>query len=123
MIEESLVESARLIRNQFNNLFEELDRYESEVKDIAKYLLKAADEIKKIAEDSEVKDLTTIRDNVLHKLGDVDFETNKVVEKINDINNKMDRLREEELMLYNLIKKRYPSLSDEEIKIEIQRRI
>jgi len=122
MIEESLIESARLIKNRFNSLNKTLELYENDVKTLATYFFKISDDLKNI-EDTKKDTIESIRDKVMVKLNDLELESNKVCDKINNVNTEMEKLKKEELDLYKIIKKRYPSLSDDEIKIEIQRRI
>ena len=43
--------------------------------------------------------------------------------KISEINQEIEKLRDEEMSLYKIIKKRHPSLSDEQIKTEVHQRI
>lgn len=122
MIEESLIESARLIKNRFNSLNNTLELYETDVKKLATYFFKISDDLKNI-EATKKDTLESIRDKVMSKLNDLEMESNKVCEKIGCVNIEMEKLKKEELDLYKVIKKRYPSLSDNEIKIEIQKRI
>lgn len=122
MIEESIIESARLIKNEFNRLNEILTTYESDVKSLADSFFKLSDELTNLNVD-DGDSIEKIRDIVLNKLSELELESNSVTDRIDDINNQMEKLKKEELDLYKVIKNRYPSISDDEIKIELQKRI
>lgn len=124
MIEESLIESARLIRKEFNSLNDTLESYENDVRKLATYFLKISEELTDIGKNIDSMDsIEGIRDKVLQKLDDLESESDKICSKINNVNESIEKLKKEEMDLYNVIKKRYPSLSDDEIKVEVQRRI
>lgn len=124
MIEESLIESARSIKKEFNLLNDTLETYEDDVRKLATHFLKISADLNDISKNVSTMDtIEGIRDKVLQKLDDLETESNKICSKINNVNENIEKLKKEEIDLYNIIKKRYPSLSDDEIKIEVQRRI
>jgi len=121
MIERPLIENAKLIRIRFLSLNEELDSYEDDVRRLAEYFQKISDELKAIESDIKKSDnIKSIEDKVLRKMDTLEFESNKISTKINNINLQIEKLKKEELDLYLLIKRRYPNMSDDEIKKEIQ---
>lgn len=122
MIEESIIESARLIKNEFNRLNDILTTYESDVKILADSFFRVSDELTNL-DVSQTDSIEKIRDLVLNKLSDLELESNAVTDKIDDINDRMEKLKKEEMDLYKIIKNRYPSMSDDDIKIELQKRI
>ena len=122
MIEESIIESARLIKNEFNRLNDILTTYESDVKILADSFFRVSDELTNL-DVSQTDSIEKIRDLVLNKLSDLELESNAVTDKIDDINDRMEKLKKEEMDLYKVIKNRYPSMSDDDIKIELQKRI
>lgn len=122
MIEESIIESARLIKNEFNRLNDILTTYESDVKILADSFFRVSDELTNL-DVSQTDSIEKIRDLVLNKLSDLELESNAVTGKIDDINDRMEKLKKEEMDLYKIIKNRYPSMSDDDIKIELQKRI
>ena len=124
MIEESIIESARSIRKKFNSLNDTLETYQDDVRKLATHFLKISTELNDIGKNINSMDtIEVIRDKVLKKLDELELESDKICAKINDVNDNIEKLKKEEMDLYNIIKKRYPSLSDDEIKIEVQRRI
>lgn len=122
MIEESFINSARQIKNEFTKLHMLLEKYEQDVVTMANYFLAVSNEISDIKQDKNLT-IESIKLKVMSKLSDIESESEKMTKRINDINFKLESLRKEELDLYKLIKKRYPSLNDDEIKIEIQKKL
>lgn len=120
MIETSLIDSARLIKKEFESLNEILVSYESDVKKLANNFITISSDLKKIDTKGTLEKL---RDNVMSKLNDLETESNNVCDKINNINKRLESLKKEENDLFITIKKRHPSLSNDEIKIEIQRHL
>ena len=124
MIEKSLIESARLIKNRYNNLTKTLSIYEGDVEKLAAYFIKVSDELKDIKVEISKKDtVETIKVKAMSKLNKLEEESNKWTKKISEINQEIEKLRDEEMSLYKIIKKRHPSLSDEQIKTEVHQRI
>ena len=125
MLSESIIVSARQIKNEFKNLNSSLSHYENEIKSLANLFFTVSDELGVISEKASKKNMSIddIKRNVLEQLSSLEDETNKISNKIKSVNEKIEKLKKEELDLYHLIKKRYPSLTDEEIRIELQRRI
>lgn len=125
MISESIIDSARQIKNEFERLNQILSNYEDDIRNLADYFFKISDDLGIISDEASKKksSIQSIQKSVVDKLTNLEEETNKVGNKIQEVNNKIEKLKQEELELYKLIKRRYPSLTDEEIKIEIQRRL
>jgi hypothetical protein len=101
-----------------------LSDYEVDIKALAEYFFKVSDDLKNMESEITKKDtVESIKDKVMLKLNNLESESEKVSKKINDINLKLEKLKKEENDLYIIIKKRYPSLTDDQIKEEIHRRI
>lgn len=125
MISESIIDSARQIKNEFERLNNLLSNYEDDIRDLADYFFKVSDDLGTIGDRASKNEssIQSIQKSVIDKLTDLEEETNRVGNKIKEVNEKIEKLKTEELNLYNLIKRRYPSLTDKEIKIEVQRRL
>lgn len=124
MIEDALVESARLIKNEFNSLNETLLGYEDDVRGLGKLFIKISEDLKNIGKNASKNDtIIDIKDKVMLKLNDLEIESDNICNRVAKINLKLEKLKKEENDLYVIIKKRHPSLSDDNIKIEIQKRI
>jgi chromosome segregation ATPase len=124
MIDNALINSARLIKNDYQKLTSTLSTYENDVKNLANYFFKVSSELKNMGDEVTKADtIESIKDKVMLKLNDLEKESNTVSGRITEINEKIEKLKKEETDLYNIIKRRYPSMSDDEIRQEIQSKI
>jgi hypothetical protein len=123
MIEESLIESARVIRAEFLSLNKILETYESDVKVLASHFIKISNDLKDITINSKNDTINSIKDKVMLKLNELEIESDRVCLKINKINESLEKLKKEEMDLFLVIQKRHPSLSSDEIKIEVQKKL
>jgi chromosome segregation ATPase len=124
MIENSIIDSAKSIRNEFLKLTKTLSVYEDDVKKLAEYFFKVSNELKNIESEITNKDtIESIKNKIISKLSDLELESERVSKKIEDINNQIEKLKKEEMDLYKVIKKRHPSMSDDQIRSEIQERV
>ena len=124
MIEDALIESARLIKLEFNNLNDVLSGYEEEVRKVANLFIKISEDLKDITKEISKSDtIGDIKKRVMSKMNELEIESEGISSKISNISNKLEKLKKEENDLYVVIKKRYPSMSDDDIKKEIQKRI
>jgi chromosome segregation ATPase len=124
MIDKQLIESAKLIRNDFLTLTNNLNKYYDEVKELGIFFLKKADELREYNDKSVKKlknksDLSTVTNHILKEISEIEDEEKKLAKKVEEINQKMEKLKRDEMILYQTIKQRYPHLSDEQIKKEI----
>jgi chromosome segregation ATPase len=124
MIDKIYIESAKNIRKEFLSLSEKLDNYQSDLNKYVSYLETASvdlesiknNDVKKMREASDLKDIT---EKITKKLNEIETEEQKIIHLIRPINDRIEKLREEENYLYGQIKEKYPKLSDEEIIKEI----
>jgi chromosome segregation ATPase len=124
MIDKIYIESAKNIRKEFLNLSEKLDKYQNGLKKYVSYLETASsdleaiknNDVKKMKEASELKDIS---EKITKKLTEIETEEQKIIHLIKPINDRIEKLREEENYLYTQIKEKYPKLTDEEIIKEI----
>jgi hypothetical protein len=124
MIENSIIESAKLIRFEFNKLMQKLTDQQKDFTILAESFIRASEELKDIEKSLTNKDtIETIKEKAMSKLNPIDIESQAIIKKISDINTTLEKLRKEESDLYKTIKKRYPTISDLEIREEIERRI
>jgi chromosome segregation ATPase len=75
--------------------------------------------LKKI-NDNKITNPETSKNELHTIMVQIEDDINKVDTSIDSLNQKIDKLKEDEITLYNEIKKSYFNLSDEEIKNEIQ---
>lgn len=117
MIDNFYIESAISIRKEFLRLNELLESDRSSLLELTNVLQKAVSELeeynKKITEE---KSIESIKEFIIVKLNYLEEEINRIGDKIDPINKKIEKLRIEEMDLYLSIKERYPDLSDFDIK-------
>jgi uncharacterized coiled-coil DUF342 family protein len=125
MIDERFILSAREIRKRYQVLSEELDGYKSDLTKLTEYLNDKIKELdgfkneiirKKIKTKEEVFEVSK---ELLTKMTDLEEKEKSLAKKINEIDNKMNKLREEEINLMVKIREKYPDKSPDEIKREI----
>lgn len=124
MIDNNFLTGAREIRKNYLKIINDLKEYEIEIKKLSDFLFEKADFFKtlqkeKIEKGKNEADFFDVCNTLVKEMNIIELEEGKVAKKINELNNKLELLKSEELNLYNAIKKRYPKLSDEEIKTEI----
>jgi hypothetical protein len=124
MIDNNLLQTAREIRKKYLSIMSDLSLYEKEVKKLSDFLLEKAEVFKDINE----KDLNTkgskeqlliITQKIVNEIQEIENEETKITQRVNVLNEGLVKLQKEEEFLYQTIKKRYPDLSDENIKSEV----
>ena len=125
MIHPSLIDSARTIKLEYDRAEKDLKIYISEVTELSQDFAKSSDQVNSIAGDIKKKKLPAdkVKNEVLQVLIGLEDKYKLLLDKIGKINQNLEDLREQEQNLYNLIKSRYPSMSDNDIKNEVLERI
>lgn len=125
MIHQSYVDSARNIRHQFRKTQNELLTYQSDVEKLADEFTESAKKVQNIGEDIK-KDKLSVKEielGFMNVLNSLDDKYKVLFDKIEKINSEIEFLKKQEIELYQILKERYPSLTDEELKQEIQSRL
>jgi len=125
MIDQQLIESAKQIRKRYIKAMSNLSIYEQDVRNLANFLQEKSKvfekiqdvELKKKPSKEELEKLTRL---IVDEITSIENEEQKILKKVESINVEIDKLQKEEDVLYKTIKKRYPKLSDDQIKEEIQ---
>jgi hypothetical protein len=125
MIDQQLIESAKQIRKRYIKAMSNLGIYEQDVRNLANFLQEKSKvfekiqnvELKKKPSKEELEKVTRL---IVDEITSIENEEQKILKKVESINVEIDKLQKEEEVLYKTIKKRYPKLSDEQIKEEIQ---
>jgi chromosome segregation ATPase len=123
MIHELLLKKALNIRKEYVRITKDINVYENMVSGILKSLGKNSEELedlKKKIDDKKVTDVEFAKSEMLKIIIDLEQEANKTGEHINKLNQNIESLRKQEIDLYSEIKEKYPNMSDDEIKKEIQ---
>ncbi len=125
MIDKQLIESAKIIRNDYLSLTSNLDKYQVEVGNLGKFLLNKVEELKKYNDEviKKIKnkdDIAKVTSHILLEIQEIEVEEKRIAVKVESINTKLEKLKKDEMSLYQTIKDRYPNLSDDQIVKEIQ---
>jgi hypothetical protein len=125
MIDQQLIESAKQIRKRYLKAMSDLGIYEQDVRNLANFLQEKSKVFEKI-KDVELKkkpskeELGKVTKLIVDEITSIEDEEQKIIKKVESINIEMGKLQKEEEILYQTIKKRYPKLSDKQMKEEIQ---
>jgi chromosome segregation ATPase len=125
MIDKQLIESSKEIRKKYLKAMSNLNVYEQDVRNLANFLQEKFKVFERI-KDVELKkkptkeDLEIVTKQIIDEITSIENEEQKILRKVESINGEIGKLQKEEEILYQTIKKRYPKLSDQEIKEEIQ---
>lgn len=121
MIDDSYLDAAVRIRRTFMNLNIELTEYENYAKSIEKIIERALADLddinNSISSDKKLKNVS--QEDMLRKVLDIlaklENDSKSLESKINPINEKIEKLRKDEVQLYNGIKFKYPNIKDSEL--------
>lgn len=128
MIDEQLLESAKLIRQNFIRLNSELLKYKGDIERMVEFLqekvrILSTETTNKVKSMKDKADLPEVTREIVKQMEDVELQEKKLHKRISKINEELERLRKEEEFLYKTIKERYPDLSDSEIIDEIHKHL
>jgi chromosome segregation ATPase len=125
MIHQSLIDAARNIRSQYERKQADLEstiRSTEEVKTLLEENILKIQEIgKQVAK--QVGTVDSHKNTLMDVLSEIDEKSKSLAIRLQSTNKEMEQLKEQEIRLFNVIKSRYPSMTDEEIKIEVQSRL
>lgn len=125
MIDRQYVESAKYIRSEFLSLNKELSAHEEDLRKLSDFLFKKIDELKDyrdtvISKMKTREDLTTITAHLMKEIVSIEDEEKRINSKVDKLNVKLEKLKESEKNLFSSIRDRYPDMSDDQIRKEIQ---
>lgn len=120
MISQNYIESAKIIRKEFLELSSKLNLYEGDVRNLANFLLEKVDELSKYNKEVVLKikskeEIKIVTNHILAKIQEIEDEEKKLAKKVEKINLRLEKLKQDEKSLYDSIKKKYPKLTDQEI--------
>ena len=123
MISELYLKRAFSIRKEYLKIRSDIERYELIAKDLLKSLESRKDDFEKILEDLKLNKFNS-PDSAKNKIHEVVLKTeedmNRVDKSVNDLNKRIDQLKEDEINLNKELKRPYTDLSDEQIKKCVQ---
>lgn len=119
MIDKHFIESAVEIRKEWVRLIRSLDGYQSQVEKAQRAISEKKQEVEEFAKkDLKIKD-PQVREFIEKVFNEVEYQANIIDSKIKPLNEDIEKLKQEELRLYQHIKRSYPKISDEDIKLQI----
>lgn len=125
MIHPSLIDSARRIKLDYTKTERELNQYMIEVAKLGEDFSTSSEQVSSLAIDIKKKKLPAdkVKNELLQVLIGLEDKYKLLLDKINKINQDLENLRKQENELYDIIKSKYPSLSDEQIKKEVLEKV
>lgn len=123
MIQELYLKRAASIRRDYIKIMTDIRSYENIATQLSSSLEARMNDLQGLLNkinDNKVANPETSKNELHNIMIQIEDDINKVDTSIDSLNQKIDKLKEDEVSLYNEIKKSYFNLSDEEIKNEIQ---
>lgn len=128
MIDQKFIESAIQIRKAFLLLSKELEQSEKSVEDMKTFIKDKVNDLENFR-DITLKNAKT-RDDVisvtkeLHaKISEIEEKEKSLSKTLKDIDEKMSKLKNEEMNLLKSIQNKYPNLSVKEIRSQVHSKI
>lgn len=119
MISELYLKRAVKIRKEYLRLVNDIETYEKIAHDLISSISERKSDLEKLLDSLNQKRISN-PDLAKQKLDEIIVQTeddmNKVDRSIEDINKKMDKLKEEEVYLYKEIKSVYSDFTDDQIR-------
>lgn len=119
MISELYLKRAVKIRKEYLRLVNDIETYEKIALDLISSISERKSDLEKLLDSLNQKRISN-PDLAKQKLDEIIVQTeddmNKVDRSIEDINKKMDKLKEEEVYLYKEIKSVYSDFTDDQIR-------
>ena len=122
MISEKFLIKAANIRRDYLKLNEDIDKVESRIKTIVPFIEGQQDKLNDIrdkVEKGELKSKESFAEKALMIIMDLEKETASYEAGVDDVNKKIEKLREDEISLFNELKTKYSDIPDKELKSKI----
>lgn len=124
MINRNLLESAKYIRIEYESLMDKFNSYEKQALDLRDFFTKKTTELSELNDSkvSKVKtkvDVEVVTKDIMSIIEEIEQEAEKITRSVEGINKKIESLKKDEEILYDKIKEKYPTLSDEDIQKEV----
>ena len=122
MISEKFLIKAANIRRDYLQLTNDIDSVEKKVKSIVDFLEHQKEKLEDISskvEKGEIKSQEYVAEKALMVIMDLEKEAASYEVGVDDVNKKIDKLREDEIALFNELKTRYSDIPYKELKSTI----
>ena len=123
MIQEIFLKRAANIRKEYLTITRDINSYEKNVRDLLGALEQKSTDLESLKnklDSNRINSPEEAKMELLNIIMEVEDETNRNEKYINNLNKNIEKLKEDELLLFRDIKQRYPEMSDSDIKNEIQ---
>jgi phage shock protein A len=122
MISEKFLIKAANIRRDYLKLTNDIDSVEKKIKSIVSFIegqQDRLDDIKNKVEKGDIKSKESFAEKALMVIMDLEKETASYEAGVDDVNKKIEKLREDEISLFNELKTKYSNIPDKELKSKI----
>jgi len=122
MISEKFLIKAANIRRDYLKLTNDIVSVEKKIKSIVSFIegqQDRLDDIKNKVEKGDIKSKESFAEKALMVIMDLEKETASYEAGVDDVNKKIDKLREDEISLFNELKTKYSNIPDKELKSKI----
>lgn len=122
MINEKFLLRAAGIRRDYLQLTNDIDTVEKKVKSIVSFLEHQQEKLQEISlklEKGEIKSQEYAAEKALMVIMDLEKETASYENGVEDVNKKIDKLREDEISLFTELKTKYSDIPEKQIKSTI----
>jgi phage shock protein A len=122
MISEKFLIKAANIRRDYLKLNDDINKVENRIKSIVPFIEGQQDklnDIKNKVEKGELKSKESFAEKALMIIMDLEKETASYEAGVDDVNKKIEKLREDETALFNELKTKYSNIPDKELKSKI----
>ena len=119
MISEKFLIKAANIRRDYLQLTNDIDSVEKKVKSIVNFLEHQQEKLEDISskvEKGEIKSKEYAAEKALMIIMDLEKEAASYEVGVDDVNKKIEKLREDEIELFNELKTKYSNIPDKELK-------
>ena len=122
MISEKFLIKAANIRRDYLKLNDDINKVENRIKSIVPFIEGQQDKLNDIrdkVEKGELKSKESFAEKALMIIMDLEKETASYEAGVDDVNKKIEKLREDEIELFNELKTKYSDIPDKELKSKI----
>ena len=124
MIANKYIQQGINIRKNYIKTIKEMETIQNDLESTLKVLSKVKDELDEISKyDSEETNIDNIKTEAIKQLNKVEYEGDKLRKKYEPLNEEIEKLKKQEVILYNSVKEAYPEMEDKDIINEFQKHI
>lgn len=123
-IDKKYIFRAKEIRNDFLNINSDIEKKENRLKTVKDKIQNISIDLKKFQEDIKKTKNPTLEVNKIFKsLEELSIEYQKIENLIKPMLERLEKIKKDELILFDTILRTYPELKAEEIKQQVQQQI